>query len=438
MKLGKLSLAAIIALGSLSTASFAQPLEEAIKGVDASGYMRYRWTDRQTDAGNNATASDEDHEFKSGLTLKTPMTDSLQAVMNVTYKNGEDVDTAEEATNDTLQNDDFHVREFYMVYAPTATKTTALVGKRTIGSVLTDDAKANGIWVLNSDLPHTTLAAVYLTELDASDGDWTPAKSFYDASSSGTDVVAENDVIALAAIINYEPVALQVWYHDVEDVLSNVFVQGDISHTFSGVKLGLGAQYATSNLDDNVDTNRTNNVGVAGFAEMFGVDSDFFGVQATAAYDIFSGSIGYTAAESDVLTNFTPAAGAGTPVAVLSLEDHGAYYGAGELAKELIGQGGASYTNAFVDEVTAFYVTAKVDIPAVAGLSVGADYVNMENDRAANVNDVQIDEYVGRANYKVNKNWNFSTYYSVAEQDSSNNANSTDVDEFRVEVKYSF
>ena len=45
MKMTKISLAACIALGSLSTASFAQPLEEAIKGIDVSGMLRYRYTD---------------------------------------------------------------------------------------------------------------------------------------------------------------------------------------------------------------------------------------------------------------------------------------------------------------------------------------------------------------------------------------------------------
>ncbi len=49
MKFFKLSLAASVALGAFSTASFAQPLEEAIKGVDVKGYLRYRYTDDRYD-----------------------------------------------------------------------------------------------------------------------------------------------------------------------------------------------------------------------------------------------------------------------------------------------------------------------------------------------------------------------------------------------------
>ena len=54
MKFLKLSLAASVALGALSTASFAQPLEEAIKGIDVSGYLRYRYNDDRYDNGNGS------------------------------------------------------------------------------------------------------------------------------------------------------------------------------------------------------------------------------------------------------------------------------------------------------------------------------------------------------------------------------------------------
>ena len=56
MKFLKISLAASLALGALSTASFAQPLEEAIKGVDVSGYLRYRYTDDRYDNADHTGA----------------------------------------------------------------------------------------------------------------------------------------------------------------------------------------------------------------------------------------------------------------------------------------------------------------------------------------------------------------------------------------------
>ncbi len=478
MKLGKISLAAVIALGSLSTASFAQPLEEAIKGVDASGYMRYRWTDTSTELNSSTSSTDSRaQEFKSGLTLKTPMADNLQGVLNVTYKDTDDnANEANQAADGTTATNAtaFNVQEMYMVYAPESTKTTAILGKKTIGSVLTDDMKANGLWAINADLPNTTLVAVYLTEL-VTDGDLTPAASlqYDDTNLSSGQAVGANDVLALAAIVNYEPVTAQVWYHDIANSASNVFAQVDLGHTVDGIKLGLGVQYASTSVDDNVTND---GVTATGQVPVFGVDSDFWGVQGTVGYDIFSLTLGYTKAEADkgVADYLNQIGGSVTeassgkvqdsiPVSFLALEDNGAYFGAGELAKAnmavavlnnygVINYGHTSYTDVFVDEVTTMYAKFDTEVPAVAGLSLGLEYTKMENDLDGNnttnvVRNVEANEWTLRATYKHNKNWTFSSYYADCSVDVDTNANSAvgansnldyDVSEFRVEVKYSF
>ncbi|WP_293651939.1 major outer membrane protein [uncultured Campylobacter sp.] len=64
MKLVKLSLAAIVAAGALTSVANATSLEEAIKNVDVSCYARYRF-----DSQNAKLASFEDidkpnHKFK--------------------------------------------------------------------------------------------------------------------------------------------------------------------------------------------------------------------------------------------------------------------------------------------------------------------------------------------------------------------------------------
>ena len=47
MKLTKISLAALVALGAFSSVASATPLEEAIKNVDLSGFARYRYTNNK-------------------------------------------------------------------------------------------------------------------------------------------------------------------------------------------------------------------------------------------------------------------------------------------------------------------------------------------------------------------------------------------------------
>ena len=51
MKLAKISLAALVALGAFSTLN-ATPLEEAIKDVDFSGFARYQYTDNKLNINN--------------------------------------------------------------------------------------------------------------------------------------------------------------------------------------------------------------------------------------------------------------------------------------------------------------------------------------------------------------------------------------------------
>ncbi|MGE4455641.1 MAG: major outer membrane protein, partial [Arcobacteraceae bacterium] len=54
-KFAKISLAAAVAVAGLSSVASAKPLEEAIKGVDATGYVTYQYNDRssKTDGVNN-------------------------------------------------------------------------------------------------------------------------------------------------------------------------------------------------------------------------------------------------------------------------------------------------------------------------------------------------------------------------------------------------
>ena len=54
MKIAKLSLVAAVAVAGFTTAN-AQPLEEAIKNVDVSGSVVYRYNDASNDASNNGT-----------------------------------------------------------------------------------------------------------------------------------------------------------------------------------------------------------------------------------------------------------------------------------------------------------------------------------------------------------------------------------------------
>src|SRR5574344_1770347 len=74
-KISKLSLVAAVAVAGFSTAN-AQPLEEAIKNVDVSGSVVYRY-DNFDDSEGNATRTDL-NRYKIGLNLSSKVNDYVK------------------------------------------------------------------------------------------------------------------------------------------------------------------------------------------------------------------------------------------------------------------------------------------------------------------------------------------------------------------------
>ena len=77
-KIVKMSLVAAVAVAGL-TAANAKPLEEAIKNVDVSGTVVYRYDDRNRDttatqAGQNSTVT---NNYKIGVNLKSKVNDDV-------------------------------------------------------------------------------------------------------------------------------------------------------------------------------------------------------------------------------------------------------------------------------------------------------------------------------------------------------------------------
>ena len=93
-KLGLLSVATAVAIAGLSTSAFAKPAEEAIKDVDVSGYVRYRFTnDAGTDntgataATKDTTSSSQGHKYKTVLKIKSKVNDSVTANIKLAGEN---------------------------------------------------------------------------------------------------------------------------------------------------------------------------------------------------------------------------------------------------------------------------------------------------------------------------------------------------------------
>lgn len=388
MKLVKMSLAAIIAAGAMTTIASATPLEEAIKGVDVSGYLRYRYTNTHVDK----VATNANHEFKSAITLKTPVQDNFQAVLTLAYKAKDGSGSDAPYTN---VSEGFNVKQFYGAY--TIADTSFIFGKQMVGAYFTDDLKATGLKVVNTSVPGWTFAAIAFDAMQK-DGD---------IALGAVDLIASKNLYGVAAIGAVGPVSLQAWAASVVDIGNMYAIDVQPSFEFSGVKLGLIGQYGMYDADKDLTA--------AGIT-----DGQIFILAGALGFGMFDFSAGYANYSADDLTvNGVKTAGKST----VSLEDSGQFAKPGE---QILG-----YNN-IVGENAGFFVTAGAK---VGDFGLGAEYITADADEFGD-SKTNADEYVLRASYKFNKNLNFKSYYSFAELETGNSK--VKADKLRFEAKYSF
>ena len=400
MKLVKLSLAAIVAAGALTSVASAASLEEAIKNVDVTGYARYRFDSK--DSGTNTANK---HRFTSDVNFKSALDDNFFGVLGFRYdsidNSGERFDARTMVGADDNGNDNFgqtfNVRQVYLGY--TAGNTTITAGRQVLGTFFTDDMVGTGIKLLNSDISGLTLAAVAFDNLQ-DDGDiGTGALTL---GSNNAEHVYDRNLYGAAAIGSYDPVSFQLWYAALDSVAQLYAADVTVGANLGGVDLSLQAQAAGSSM-------WADNAG-AGADTVALDDATFLAVELGAKAFGFDGSVGY------VNLNIQ-----GDGYSLISFEDQGSFIDAGE---DLL-----DYT-AFNYDANIYFVTAGYTF--ADKVRVGADYVGVR----ANGEGDHVDAYeaVARVDYKYSKKLNFKAWYSYIDQDNGEN----DAKHLRFEARYNF
>ncbi|TWO31347.1 major outer membrane protein [Campylobacter lanienae] len=415
MKLVKLSLAAIVAAGALSSVASAASLEEAIKNVDVSGYARYRFDSRNTTtATTHGTANA--HRFTSDVNFKAALDDNFFGVIGFRYDSTDlSGERANAKTNVGVDNDNlgvdnygqtFNVRQYYLGY--TAGNTTIQAGRQVLGTFFTDDMVGTGIKVLNSDISGLTLAAIAFDNLQGTDGDMKTKDLFIGSNGKGEHVYDRN-LYGVAAIGSYDPVSFQAWYAALDSVAQLYALDVTLGANLGGADLSLQAQYAGSSVwANNVRTTQTVVPGVGAVVELD--DAQFLAVKAGAKAFGFDGSVGYVNINTQ-----------GSGNSLISLEDQGGFITAGE---DLL-----DYTLIKADQ-SIYFVTAGYTF--ADKVRVGADYVGSRAEERGNYVDAY--EAVARVDYKYSKKLNFKTWYSYIDRDN----NEDDAKHLRFEARYNF
>ncbi|WP_416872510.1 major outer membrane protein [Helicobacter ganmani] len=472
MKFLKLSLAASVALGAFSTASFAQPLEDAIKGIDVSGYLRYRYNSdyyenkgfAKKDGGDDTNT----HRWKAVADFKAPVADNVAFNFGILYNNEQNnvQGTGGLGTGFGSGKDgSFGVSTFNAVITPDSTATTVIIGKQRLATPVTnagDDDRGTGILALNSDLEGFTFAAGAFDSWSIDDlaaYDNALGVNFQGYKTGGNDGVAiTKPLYALAGIYGvdtaYGHFSAQLWGFYIQDAVDALGV-GELA--WNNATFDVALQYALAKLDNSDSSilgalHPTSNG--AGTASIQGVPTNRANI--SEANDLFVINLGADFAQEynvplDVklgwVTNFQD----GTAV---TLNDDGTIFKyAGAIwwqnnataisTSALLPRGVAGFGSE--QEISVFYGAIGYSM-VDSRLRIGLDYVWGNNEVTAGnatIKDTDFQEITPRISWKHNKNLTISGYYAYLMTDRPDSYQGNTFDDetrarARVEVKYSF
>ena len=420
MKLTKLSLAAIVAAGALTSVASAASLEEAIKNVEITGYARYRFDSKSNTTGRTGATgfgevveanTNNSHRFTSDIDFKAALDDRFFGVIGFRYDSidysGDRIGARTMVGANDWGEDNFgqtfNVRQVYLGY--TAGNTTLTAGRQVLGIFFTDDMVGTGIKLLNSDISGLTLAAVAFDNLQ-NDGDiGTGALTL---GSNNAEYVYDRNLYGAAAIGSYDPVSFQLWYAALDSVTQLYAADVTLGASLGDVDLSLQAQAAGSSMWANNAGKFTGDP--MNHPKVALDDATFLAVELGAKGFGFDGSVGYVNLNTQ-----------GDGISLISFEDQGGFITAGE---DLL-----DYT-IFNYDANIYFITAGYTF--ADKVRVGADYVGARAEQRGNYADAY--EAVARVDYKYSKKLNFKAWYSYIDRDNT----LKDDKHLRFEARYNF
>lgn len=416
MKLVKLSLVAALAAGAFSVAN-ATPLEEAIKDIDVSGVLRYRYEsgriDTKDNAGMNSTAlntSKQNHKYRAQVNFNAAIADNFKAFVQLDY-NAKDGGYGADNTSVTKGDDaTLHVRQLYLTYTNEDFATSVIAGKQQLNTIWTDNGVdglvGTGIKVLNNSFDGLTLAAFAVDSFNVNGG--TPYKE--EQNGDITSVFDEvGNLYGGAAIASYEVFGgqfdSQLWGAYWDSV--GAWYALDLAYgttIFNDINWKLNAAYLGNYFDKtNIE------------------DGNFFGLRGTMEWNGFDASLGglyYGDKEKTTVT---------------VIEDQGNIEHL--LAGQEIFYTEGSRLNGDYGQNTFGYLTAGYTFNEV--LRLGADFVYGGTKTDDHASGGEKMEAVARVDYKYSPKLSFQAWYSYLNVDRDANGEGKK-DTVRLQALYKF
>ncbi|EFB7037961.1 group 3 major outer membrane porin protein PorA [Campylobacter coli] len=427
MKLVKLSLVAALAAGAFSVAN-ATPLEEAIKDIDVSGVLRYRYEsgrfgkDLNLEENANLNSSKQEHKYRAQINFSGAIADNFKAFVQLDY-NAEDGGYGANSVSNTKTS--LNVRQLYLTYTNEDVATSVILGKQQLNTIWTDNAidglVGTGIKVVNNSIDGLTLAAFAIDSVNTDeqgDGVFFKNSNLTDAGENSPYLDWSQNIYGAAAIGSYEvfngQLNPQLWLAYMTD---NAFLYAlDVAYNttiFDGVNWTLEGAYLGNSLDNTLDDH------YAGGS----ANGNFFGLRGSVevnGWDATLGGLYY---------------GKKDKVTVTVLEDQGNI--GSLLAGEEIFYTNGSKLNGDTGRNIFGYVKAGYTFNET--VRVGADFVYGGTKTESNtyVGGGDKLEAVARVSYKYSPKLNFSAWYSYVNVDSDNNGEG-DHNAVRLQALYKF
>lgn len=428
MKLVKLSLVAALAASAFSVAN-ATPLEEAIKDIDVSGVLRYRYESgrfgKDLNLENaNLNSSKQEHKYRAQINFSGAIADNFKAFVQLDY-NAKDGGYGANSVSNTKTS--LNVRQLYLTYTNEDVATSVILGKQQLNTIWTDNAidglVGTGIKVVNNSIDGLTLAAFAIDSVNTDeqgDGVFFKIKNgnFTNAGENSPYLDWSQNIYGAAAIGSYEvfngQLNPQLWLAYMTD---NAFLYAlDVAYNttiFDGVNWTLEGAYLGNSLDNTLDD----------YYAGGSANGNFFGLRGSVevnGWDATLGGLYY---------------GKKDKVTVTVLEDQGNI--GSLLAGEEIFYTNGSKLNGDTGRNIFGYVKAGYTFNET--VRVGADFVYGGTKTESNtyVGGGDKLEAVARVSYKYSPKLNFSAWYSYVNVDSDNNGEG-DHNAVRLQALYKF
>lgn len=409
MKLTKVSLAALVALGAFSSVASATPLEEAIKNVDLSGFARYRYTN--DDTKNSTTIPTKKHSaghvFRMQTAFKAAIDDNFFGVLNLRYEAKDNSGDATAGTDKTNTTGSFGVYEMYLGYK--VGNTTVTAGKQLLGTFYdAKDLAGTGLKVINTDVPGLTLAAAAFDAIESESmdtngplvGDLVDGSLFSDSSAN---------IYYLAALGNYDPLSFKIAVANISEVATLYGADAGVSFNVTDdINLNLKGQFV-HNDSDHKDV----------------ADANFWAIQAGTKLFGAKLNAGYLDFDAKNKDN--------NKISFATLDGNGDLINPTKILNGVM-SGGRQYYNNIKGNNDYWFVKAGYDIDKFgfgAGYTQGKGYSWELGKERAKRSEWSLD-----ASYKYSKKLTFLSWYAAA-KDKKDGA-SFKQDRIRFEAKYSF